>query len=92
MLIEMDVQNPEMDCDFYYFKPGGKWKYHGEGMFPDDRNPSEMTHKRIKDWNKGMPGIISDGLDMMIVVIPRGNCKAQYAYPRFVHAEVTYCD
>lgn len=90
MLIEMDVQKPEMDCDFYYFKPTGKWKYHGEGMFPDDMNPEPMTHNRIRYWNKGMPGITSDGRDMMIIMIPRGNCNAQFAYPRFIRNEETY--
>lgn len=89
-LIEMDIQHPEMDCDFYYFKPGGKWKYHGEGMFPDTRSTESMTHEEIRDWNKGTPGISYAGRDMMIVVIPRGNCKAKFAYPRFVKNTEVY--
>jgi len=88
--VEMDIQHPEMDCDFYYFKPGGKWKYHGEGMFPDNDGKEEwydVNRKTIVDKNKCMPGVVNDVPDLVIVVIPRGGCKARFAYPRMIQPE-----
>ncbi len=73
------------DCDFYYYKPRGKWKYHGVGKFPhEDTAVRPMTHDDIFKANKGMPGISSDGKDMTVVIIPRNYCTAKFAYPRII--------
>lgn len=80
------------DCDFYYFKPKGKWKYHGEGMFPDNDGIEgyyEVDHDTVYKKNGGMPGIVSDGKDMVLVVIPKPHCSAKYAYPRMILAPET---
>lgn len=79
------------DCDFYYFKPGGKWKYEGEGLFPRSPDGSyyEVDHAAISRENNGMPGISSDALSYIIVVIPRKECGVPTAYPRLIHAVET---
>lgn len=68
-------------ADYYYFRSGGKWKYHGVGVgIPIDGKP--LTHDKIKELNGGkMPGIISEGKSYMVVVIDPDS------FPRFVHAE-----
>jgi hypothetical protein len=78
-----------VDCDFLYFKPGGKWKYEGKGRFP--KAPDEGWHELDRDAiireNDGMPGIISRGSDYVIIVIPRDNCDVRSAYPRMLMPE-----
>ena len=82
----------EFDCDYHYFKPSGKWKYSGEGMFPTaellELTPEvwfNVDHDTIfKANNNSMPGITSDGKYLVVVVIPRPNCNCKYAYPRMI--------
>lgn len=69
-------------ANYYYFKPNsGKWKYDGEGSsIPMDG--LKLTHDRIAELNNGsMPGIISDGKDLTIVIID------EESFPRMVLAE-----
>lgn len=68
------------DCTFLYFKPSGKWKYGGRGVFPR----GEVTQETIKAENNGMPGITSDGSGYVLIVIPDENCLASFAYPRLL--------
>ena len=76
------------DCTFLYFKPLGKWKYEGRGIFPRD---FEVNHNTIAAANGGqMPGINSDGKHMTVVVIPDENCEAPYAYPRMIQNTEPY--
>lgn len=73
------------DCTFLYFKPGGKWKYDGRGVFPD--NVLEIDREAIKRANGGkMPGIASVGEDYVIVLVPDDDSAAAYAYPRMLRA------
>lgn len=84
-----------IDCDFYYFNPSGKWKYHGEGRFPSHEllgiplgKYYYITHDTISQANDNkMPGINSDGKYMMVIIIPRNNCQATYAFPHMIKAE-----
>lgn len=74
----------KLDCSFYYFKPGGKWKYEGRGVFP---HTLEVDREAIRNANGGkMPGISSGGEDYVIVVIPDDDSAAAYAYPRMLRA------
>lgn len=75
------------DCDFYYFKPGGKWKYEGAGFFP--KGPPEggyyvVDRKAIYEANNGMPGIMGDAEDLVVLVLPRDYCQVATAYPRLL--------
>ncbi len=70
------------DCDYYYFKPTGKWKYHGEGKLPETVN--NLTREDVINTNGSMPGISTLGEDYLIVVIPKDSCQSQYAYPRLI--------
>lgn len=74
------------DCDFYYFNPRGKWKYHGEGVFPKIESIEAMTHAEIASENDGMPGISGNGKHFDVVVVPRDHCEHRFAYPRMVKA------
>lgn len=81
------------DCKFYYFKPGGKWKYEGEGVFPSHENLGlrpevyyNVDHDSIFKANGCMPGIIGDGKYLTVVVIPNEDCQAKWAYPRMIRA------
>lgn len=76
------------DCDFYYFKPRGKWKYEGTGRFPrpTDDGWVDFNRDEIIRENGGMPGITSRADDMIVVVIPRDNCTVCTAYPRMLAA------
>jgi hypothetical protein len=79
----------KVDCDFYYFTLRGKWKYHGEGVFPTKTSPDEyleVNHDTIFKANNGMPGIRSDGKDYTIAVIPKEHCTAPFAYPHLIQA------
>ena len=71
------------DCTFLYFKPAGKWKYKGRGIFP--REPF-FKHDGIYEANNGMPGITGDGKWLTVVVIPDEDCDAPYAFPRMIKA------
>lgn len=82
------------DCDFYYFKPQGKWKYEGKGVFPTAKNLGmsegvyvDVNHSTIFKANGEMPGIIGEGKHLTVVVIPMLHCKAEFAYPRMIRAE-----
>lgn len=77
------ITNKDFDCDFYYFKQSGKWAYEGQGFFDCD-GAGVVTHDVIYQRNQGMPGIISDGKDYNLVVVPREHCTHRFAYPRFV--------
>lgn len=56
-------------ANFYYFKPSGKWKYEGYGNIPDTNEV--WTRQQLLDANEGkMPGLSSDGTDLVIIVIP----------------------
>jgi hypothetical protein len=75
------------DTDFYYFKPGGKWKYEGSGVFPNF-DASRPSHDDISRVHGGrFPGINGDGREFMIVVIPRENCHNPCASPCIIRAE-----
>ena len=78
--------NDMEDCTFLYFKPTGKWKYGGRGTFPDREGYYEITHDLIFEENNGMPGIISDGKDLTVIVIPDDDCKSRAAFPRMIKA------
>lgn len=78
------------DCTFYYFKPGGKWKYEGRGVFPRPPKPGtyyEVNHDAIMKQNDGMPGVLGDAKYMTIVVIPDEECSVPTAFPRMIMAE-----
>ena len=81
------------DCKFYYFKPGGKWKYEGEGVFPTHENIGldpeeflEVNHDTIFQANGCMPGIVGSGKYFTVVVIPMEHCEARFGYPRMIKA------
>jgi hypothetical protein len=72
------------DCTYLYFKPGGKWKYAGRGVFP---HTLEVDREAIKHANGGkMPGISSGGEDYIIVLVPDEDSAAAFAYPRMLRA------
>ena len=78
------------DCTFLYFKPSGKWKYEGRGVFP--RPPVsgeyyEVDHNAVFRANNGMPGISSDGKSLTLVIVPDEDCTAKFAYPRMLQGE-----
>ena len=79
----------ENDCDFLYFKPGGKWKYEGEGRWPRQQTPGwhEVDRAEIARENNGMPGISGNATDLIVVVIPRESCTQTTAYPRLLLPE-----
>lgn len=71
------------DTTYLYFKPSGKWKYEGRGVFP---STFEVDRGTIMGANDGkMPGISSNGQDYIIVVLPDDDCSSPYAYPRMLH-------
>lgn len=76
------------DCDFYYFKVGGKWKYEGEGFFPGPVEKGvyyDVDRAAILRANGNrMPGISSLGNDYFILVIPKPHCQQPTAYPRLL--------
>lgn len=76
------------DCDFYYFKEGGKWKYEGEGFFPGPVKEGayyDVDRAAILRANGNrMPGITSLGNDYFILVIPKSHCQQPVAYPRLL--------
>lgn len=75
----------KIDCTFIYFKPSGKYYCEGRGQFPNTSNT--ITHKTIWEWNDGkMPGLIGNGNEFVVVVIPDSDCESDYAYPRLIHA------
>lgn len=81
------------DCMFYYFKPGGKWKYEGEGVFPTYENTNtpegswlDVNHESIFKANGCMPGIVGSGKHYTVIVIPMPHCEAQFGYPRMIKA------
>lgn len=74
----------EPDCDFLYFKPGGKWKYEGEGVFPHREGYYEVTRELIMEDNDGMPGISGTADEFVVIVIPRPNCTSRFAFPRML--------
>lgn len=68
-------------ADYYYFNPGGKWKYHGKGENVPNVGKT-YTHDMLRELNDGaMPGIASDGKSMTVVVIDPDS------FPRMVPAE-----
>jgi hypothetical protein len=71
----------EADCTLLYFKPSGKWKYEGRGLFP----AGDVTRETIMAANGSMPGIISDASGMIVVVIPDDGCVTGFSYPRMLH-------
>lgn len=79
----------DVDCDFYYFSPNGKWRYYGEGRFPrpTDGGWHRVTHDTVYQENKGMPGILGNGKTYILLVIPRENCQVKTAYPRLIFPE-----
>jgi len=76
------------DCTFFYFKPGGKWKYEGRGRFPRPIHDGwhDVNHDEIMRENDGMPGLRFGytAKDLNIVVIPDDECEVQSAYPRMI--------
>lgn len=82
------------DATFYYFKPGGKWKYDGRGVFPKPLNPGvyyEVDRDAIIRENGSMPGLVegSRASDFVIIVIPDEDCDVRTAFPRMLHPEVS---
>jgi hypothetical protein len=81
------------DCRFLYFKPSGKWKYEGRGVFPRPPVPGkyyDVDRTAIMRANRGqMPGITSDAADMFVIVIPDEGCTVETAYPRMLHPVVS---
>lgn len=73
------------DTDFHYFKPSGKWYASGEGYWPEF-DISGWCHADIFRANCGMPGLIGNGEEFTVVVIPRENCEHPRAYPRLIKA------
>ncbi len=73
-----------IDCQYIYFRTSGKFYTEGTGQFPN--TPEQpMTREIIKQWNGGkMPGIIGEGKEFVIVVIPKANCSSDYAFPRMI--------
>ncbi len=74
------------DCTYLFFKPSGKWKYEGRGRFPRPQHDGwhEIDRAEIMRENGGMPGIMGDGADYIIVVIPDDDCDVRSAYPRML--------
>lgn len=76
------------DCDFYYFKEGGKWKYEGQGFFPGPEKEGayyDVDRSAIMRANGGsMPGITSFAKDYFVLVVPREYCHQPIAYPRLL--------
>ncbi len=70
-------------AQYYYFKPTGKWKYDGEGKsIPESMWAQRLTHDAICELNNGlMPGIITDGKDLTLVIIDDDS------FPRMILAE-----
>lgn len=77
---------PPIDADFYYFKPGGKWKYEREGTWPDF-DILRPSHDDILRANRRFPGIVGDGYEFTVVCIPRESCQHPHAFPRIIWAE-----
>jgi hypothetical protein len=79
-----------VDCDFMYFKPSGKWKYDGAGRFPRPVTDGwhEVDRDEIIRENGSMPGISGRAADLVVIVTPRDNCDVRSAYPRMLHPEV----
>lgn len=76
----------KIDCKFIYFKPSGKFYTEGIGQFPN--TPEQIYRKMIMQWNAGkMPGILGEAKEFVIVVIPDGDCKSDYAFPRMIKEE-----
>ena len=76
-----EVKEP-FDATFYAFKPTGKWKYAGEGYWPEGM---DLNHDTICAANGGlMPGMSTQAKDLTIVAIPMEHCKKQFAYPRMI--------
>ena len=82
------------DTDFYYFKPGGKWKYDGEGYFPNFRvKAGADRYAEIAERHGGkMPGIMGDGRKFVIVVIPRPSCDVRTAFPYLIYPNIPHPD
>lgn len=74
------------DCTFLYFKPSGKWKYEGRGKFPHPPGEDyyDVDRAAIQRENGGMPGISTDGSDLVVIVMPDDACDAPLAYPRML--------
>lgn len=79
------------DCTFLYFKPGGKWKYEGRGVFPRPVDPGyfDMSREAIIRQNGSMPGINGNALDLTVVVVPDESCDCVLAWPRMLKAEAS---
>ena len=79
----LDSHTREIDvtAEYFYFKPGGKWKYDGKGAsIPIDGH--SLTHNCIRELNGGkMPGITGDGKSYTIVIID------PESYPRMIPAQ-----
>lgn len=79
------MHDKDFDADFYAFRPKGKWKYHGEGFWPENL---DVNHDTICAANGGlMPGMSSQARYLTIVAIPKNSCNKRYAYPRMIPAE-----
>lgn len=82
-----------IDCDFFYFKPSGKWKYEGQGRWPrkpeDHEGWWDVDRDSIIRENGGMPGLAtgSRAANMVVLVIPRSHCDCPVAYPRMLSPE-----
>jgi hypothetical protein len=75
-------QKKDSDTTYLFFKESGKWKYEGRGWFP---KTWEVDRETIMAANGGrMPGIMSEGADYVIVVIPDEDSEAEFAYPRMI--------
>lgn len=78
------------DCTFLYFKPGGKWKYDGRGLFPRPKDDGwhDVCRAEIMRENGGMPGLADgyDAKDLTIIVIPDEGCDVPTAFPRMIKA------
>lgn len=84
------MANEPNDCEYYYFKAGGKWKYHGKGRFPRPQNDEDwgvVERDEIIRENGSMPGITTRGSDYVIIVIPTDECDVRTAYPRMLKPE-----
>lgn len=77
------------DCTYLYFKPGGKWKYDGRGLFPRPQTDGwhEIDRDEIIRENGGMPGIVTRASDYVVIVIPDEACDVRSAYPRMLKPE-----
>tara|TARA_R110000851_G_scaffold59347_9_gene137387 strand:- start:4408 stop:4830 length:423 start_codon:yes stop_codon:yes gene_type:complete len=84
---EATIQPDGFDCDFYYFKPSGKWYSQGAGNFPKPITEGGyyvVDHAAIMRENETMPGMMGSCLSYTIIIVPRPHCKVETGYPRLL--------